>query len=223
MKRRALPNFRGLRALIVHPPGDNSAVLLAQLGRLGVKAECRWPADNVSPGDHGVVFFDADRGYDQQFSWVPGEAPVPLIALMGSEAPGRIEWTLGQLPSAYLVKPLQPNGIFSALAIAFHDFELRSRLQRRVADLTARIRARPSVVTAITLVQDCMNIDSKGAYDLLRSEAMRLQVSIEFLCEQIENSGSLTPLKTLAEQRDTSIPTSNGPNEQGPAMSSGGR
>ncbi|MDO6731160.1 transcriptional antiterminator [Marinovum sp. 2_MG-2023] len=199
MKRRGLPNFRNVRALIVHPPGDNSAVLTAQLGRLGLCTESIWPADNVSPEGYDVIFFDADRGYDQQFGWERGQAPIPLIALMGSEAPGRIEWTLGQMPSAYLVKPLQPTGIFSALVVAFHDFEVRTRLMRKVEDLNARLRARPTVVAAITLVQSCMTIDSQAAYDLLRSEAMRLQVSVEFLCEQIETTGSLTPLKTLAE------------------------
>ncbi|WP_323769934.1 transcriptional antiterminator [Antarctobacter sp.] len=222
MKRRALPNFRKVRALIVHPPGDNTAVLTAQLGRLGLRTALQWPADNLSPDGHDVIFFDADRGYDQQFAWEPGHAPIPLIALMGSEAPGRIEWTLGQMPSAYLVKPLQPNGIFSALAIAFHDFEVRTKLLRKVEDLNARLRARPSVLAAITLVQTCMTIDGQAAYDLLRSEAMRLQVSIEFLCEQIEATGSLTPLKTLAENRANALSSNNGPDARTPTKKTGG-
>lgn len=201
MNRLTLPNFLGRRALIVHPASENTAVLMAQLERLGVMSDLKWPVEDLEIEDYNLVFFDADRGYDGQFSWEPGSAPVPLIALMGSEAPGRIEWTLSQMPSAYLLKPLRPSGIFSALTIAFYSFELHSKLLQKIDDLATRVKARPSVVTAINIVQSSLKVDSSEAYELLRSEAMKYRVSIEFLCEQISSAGSLAPLKKLAHYK----------------------
>lgn len=220
MNRGALPNFRDVRAMVAHCNSENTTVLVAQLERLGLKVSCKWPVDALEPTGFNVLFFDADRGYDGQFAWKPGSAPVPLIALMGGEAPGRIEWTLGQRPAAYLVKPLRPNGIFSALVIAFHEFEQRRKLEQKVAELAARVRARPAVLSAVTLVQTCMKIESQEAFDLLRSEAMRLQVSIEALCERIAASGSLSP---LAEQQGISFPKNSGREKQRPEIRSGGQ
>jgi AmiR/NasT family two-component response regulator len=223
MNRHGLPNFRGLRALIVHPPGDGIDILVDHLTRLGIAATCNWPIQELSAEGWDLIFFDADRGFDRQFCWEPGEAPIPLVALVGSEAPGRIEWMLAQMPSAYLFKPLRPNGIFSALVIAFHVFEQRAGLEHRIADLNARVRARPSVVTAINLVRTTLNVPSQDAYALLRTEAMKHQLSVESLCEQIDDSGSLIPLKRLADQVGERFPSKQRPKDSGRTIPSGGQ
>ena len=43
-------------------------------------------------------------GFDEQFPWKAGEAPMPLVALIGSEAPGRIEWALSHNADAQLAE-----------------------------------------------------------------------------------------------------------------------
>ena len=114
--KSTLPNFRGQRALLLHRSDANRRTLMQQLENLGLIVETLWPADGVSARGFDVLFFDADLGYDGLFAWPPNYPPIPLVALMGSEAPGRIEWTLAQNPSAYLIKPLGSTGVFSALA-----------------------------------------------------------------------------------------------------------
>ncbi len=223
MNRHALPNFRGLRALLVHPPGDSIDILVVQLTKLGIVATCKWPVKELSAEGWDLIFFDADRGFDQQFCWEPGAAPIPLVALLGSEAPGRIEWMLAQVPSAYLIKPLRPNGIFSTLAIAFHVFELRAGLEHKIADLNARMRARPSVVMAINLVHTSLNVPRQDAYELLRTEAMKHQLSVESLCEQIDDSGSLVPLKRLAERAGANFQLKQRPKDSGRMITPGGQ
>ncbi|PWE28827.1 hypothetical protein DDZ14_18485 [Maritimibacter sp. 55A14] len=223
MKRQKIPNFLGRSAVIVHPASENTAVLIGQLERLGVSAKLHWPADRLESGGADFVFFDADRGYDQQFSWEPGKAPIPLIALMGSEAPGRIEWALAQVPSAYLLKPLGPNGIFCALAIAFHDFELKSELKRKVENLTARVRARSCVMTATGIVQSSLNLDSTEAFQFLRTEAMKHRISVENLCEQIARVGSLVALKRLSGHKNVSNTRCDQSNAQNGNVEHGGQ
>ena len=40
------------------------------------------------------IFFDVEMGHDSQCPWGRGASPMPSVALIGSEAPGRIEWAI---------------------------------------------------------------------------------------------------------------------------------
>lgn len=194
MKTFRLPNFSGCKALVVHPCDSNIKILVEQLQKLGLDVETRWPVDDLQPVNIDVIFFDADLGYSQQFAWVPGASPIPLIALLGSESPGRIEWTLTQLPSAYILKPVRFTGVFSALSIAFHNFERHQRLQQKVDELGERLRAKPLVLAAIQMLTKELSLDNNEAYRLLRDSSMRNRISVEALCEQIVALQSLAPL-----------------------------
>ena len=189
--RTALPNFRGQRALVLHWKDKNRVTLVRQLNTLGLKVEVLWPADGVSANGYDVIFFDADQGYDGLFDWPPDQPPIPLIALMGSEAPGRIEWTLSCAPSAYLVKPIGSTGVFSALAIAFHTFETRKQLKDTIADLTHRTKSRSIVFKAVLSVMSHFGVGDDEAYQLLRAESMNQRVSIEDLSELITRNGKI--------------------------------
>ncbi len=186
--RTALPNFRGQRALVLHWKDKNRVTLVRQLETLGLKVEVLWPADGVSANGSDVIFFDADQGHDGLFDWPPDQPPIPLIALMGSEAPGRIEWTLSRAPSAYLVKPVGSTGVFSALAIAFHTFETRKQFKDAIVELTRRTKSRPIVFKAILSVMAHFGIGDDEAYRLLRAESMSQRVSIEDLSEHIASN-----------------------------------
>lgn len=188
MRKLSLPNFRGCHALVLHRSDSNSEILIRQLESLGLTVHSKWPADDVSAEGVDVVFFDADLGYDGLFAWPTSRAPIPLIAVMGSEAPGRIEWTLAQEPSAYLVKPIGSTGVFSALAIAFHTFETQQRLHINLADLTRRVEARPVLFKAILVVMEGFGVDDADAYRLLRTNSMKHRVSIEELSSLIVGS-----------------------------------
>lgn len=195
MAKFPLLNFANRRACIVHPRDSNQEMLSTQLGKLGLRVSTAWHDDRCNDNDFDVVFFDSDRGYDGQFTWPTGQASIPLIALLGSEAPGRIEWTTTQRPSAYLLKPVRSTGVFSALTIAFYTFEREQKLQRKIEALESRIRARPYVAGAIQLLSGELKLDHDEAYRLLRERAMVHRVSVELLCKEICAERSLAPLK----------------------------
>jgi AmiR/NasT family two-component response regulator len=174
-----IPNFRGRRALVLHPRDRNRAAIVEQLERLGLFVSIRWPAEAVRAEAVDVVFFDSDTGFDGLFAWKSGDAAMPLVAALGSEAPGRIEWTINQRPSAYLAKPVGSTGVFSALSIAYHDFALRRAEAEERAALVRRLEIRDVVVAAAAaLVQRC-GADPAVAVRLLRRESMRRRCPIE--------------------------------------------
>jgi len=102
---------------------------------------------------------------------------MPLIALIGSEAPGRIEWALSHNADAQLLKPVGNAGVYSALLIARQSFEARRRLSGEIAALRQRVAERQTIVRAVAALS--RGADEGRAYAQLRSLAMSWQISIE--------------------------------------------
>ncbi len=124
------------------------------------------------------VFFDADMGHDGQFPWVAGQSPMPMIALIGSEAPGRIEWALAAGAHAQMLKPVGDNGAYSALLIARDGFDAERALSAEIADLRRRLDERRTVVRAVTALMR-RGMDEDAAYAQLRRMAMDWRISFE--------------------------------------------
>ncbi len=179
MTRRVhLSNLGGARAAILHRPHATVVALTRQLVAIGLEVTQHWP--NLGSGALAAdfVFFDTDLGHDEQFPWKPGVAPMPLVALIGSEAPGRIEWALNQGADAQLVKPVGDSGAYSALLIAQQSFEARREQAAKIADLRARLADRQTVVRAVVLLA-ARGLGEADAYDHLRQLAMNRRETIE--------------------------------------------
>ncbi|MGO7668123.1 ANTAR domain-containing protein, partial [Rhizobium ruizarguesonis] len=88
-------NFTGWQAMVLHREDVNTEKLIRQLRLLGIHATLQWaPLSAAVLPD--LVIVDADQGWDDLLPW-NGETPAcPVFALLGSEAPGRIAWALGQ-------------------------------------------------------------------------------------------------------------------------------
>jgi len=103
---------------------------------------------------------------------------MPIIALIGSEAPGRIEWALSHNADAQLLKPVGNSGVYSALLIARQSFAARRQLADEIATLQARVAERQTIVRAVAALTS-QGIDDERAYAQLRSLAMSWQVTLE--------------------------------------------
>ncbi len=179
-----IPNLGGAKAFILHRPHATANALSRQLVAIGLEASECWPELPADALAADFVFFDVDLGFDEQFPWKPGEAPMPLIALIGSEAPGRIEWALSHKADAQLLKPIGTAGVYSALLIARQSFEARRRLADEIAALETRVADRQTIVRAVTALCG-RGVDEEQAYAQLRSLAMSWQISIEQAARRI--------------------------------------
>lgn len=183
-----IPNFRGMHALILHRPDRNTAALETQLQKLGVEVAVHWPSKGPAEVDADVAFFDADRGFDALFPWPQGEAPIPLVAIVGSEAPGRLEWMLAQNPTGFIQKPIGSSGAFQALVVGFHLHAERRAWEHRLQTQTDRLKARPLVVRAVLLLMRSQGVGDDEAFRILRSQAMRQQISLEEAAHAVVSS-----------------------------------
>jgi AmiR/NasT family two-component response regulator len=173
-----IPNLGGATAFVLHRPHATVTAITRQLTAIGLQATDCWPELPAEVLAADFVFFDVDLGFDEQFPWRAGAAPMPLIALIGSEAPGRIEWALAQKADAQLLKPVGNAGVYSALLIARQAFEARRRLADEIAALQSRVAERQTIVRAVVALSS-QGVDEGRAYAQLRSLAMGWQISIE--------------------------------------------
>jgi AmiR/NasT family two-component response regulator len=179
-----IPNLGGASAFVLHRPHATVNALVRQLAAIGLDARDCWPDLPAEALAADFVFFDVDLGFDEQFPWKPGQAPMPLIALIGSEAPGRIEWALSHKSDAQMLKPVGTAGVYSALLIARQSFEARRRLAGEIAALEQRVAERQTVLRAVSALSE-RGVDDERAYAQLRSLAMSWQVSVEQAARRI--------------------------------------
>jgi AmiR/NasT family two-component response regulator len=171
-------SFLGHRALILHRAGETTDRLVRQCVLLGLRAEARWrPLRDVEDVD--IVLVDADEGWDGLLPWTPAEKPVPLVALLASEAPGRIAWALDQGADALIAKPVSASAVYPALVMATRRHAEAGQLNERIARLEERVRLRPLVHAAVQGLMLADGCDENEAYGRLRREAMRTRLTLE--------------------------------------------
>lgn len=173
-----IQNLGGAHAVILHRPHPTVVALTRQLSAIGLVVQQVWPDLEPEALAADFVFFDADMGHDGQFPWPPGQNPMPMIALIGSEAPGRIEWSLSMGAHAQLLKPVGDSGAYSALLIARAAFDAQAALSAEITDLRRRLDERRTVVQAV-LKLAARGKSEADAYAQLRQMAMAWRVSFE--------------------------------------------
>lgn len=193
-------NLGGAVAVILHRPHPTVQAIERQLRAIGLHVTETWP--EVGPAALGAdfVFFDVDMGYDDQFPWVAGQSPMPMIALIGSEAPGRIDWSLRAGAHAHLMKPVGDGGVYSALLIAREAFDTARARAVEITDLRHRLDERRTVVRAITLLIAHGAKDDAAAYGQLRQMAMAWRISFEEAAARIV--ARTTPGQDSDDRRD---------------------
>ena len=110
------------------------------------------PLKATDPCSRSSCLVDADEGWSGLLPWGPGRNPVPVLALLGSEAPGRIAWALEQGAQAIIAKPVVASAVFPALVMATRLHADACRTAAHIADLEERIRLRPLVLRAVEAI-----------------------------------------------------------------------
>ena len=108
--------------------------------------------------------------------------PVPVIGLVGVEAPSRLKALVNLGATSFLRKPVHGGAVYTSLFMGVNQFLLRSDMYSRLQDLEERRRGRRAVVRAIILLMQS-GLDEDTAYTQLRRESMRMRQSLEIYCE----------------------------------------
>ncbi|MFK0331731.1 ANTAR domain-containing response regulator [Rhizobium sp. NPDC090275] len=177
---RETPNFTGWGVTIVHREDSNTERLVRQLRLLGAQPTLQWaPLGAAAVPD--LVVVDADQGWDDLLPWREAQPGCPVVALLGSEAPGRIAWALEQGAGAIIAKPVAASAVYPALVMAVSIHQERKTVAERVKFLEERVRLRPLVHAAVEQLMSVHAVNEERAYAILRDCAMRRRLPMEQL------------------------------------------
>ncbi|WFS04822.1 ANTAR domain-containing response regulator [Rhizobium tumorigenes] len=177
---RETPNFTGWHAAILHREDSNTERLIRQLTLLGLSTSLRWePLSAMERQD--LVIVDADQGWDGLLASAPAHPAVPVIALLGSEAPGRIAWALEQGAGAIIAKPVASSAVYPALVMAVAIQQERLTTRSKMDRLEERVRMRPLVHAAVQKIMEARGVGEEQAYTILRGSAMQRRLPMEQL------------------------------------------
>jgi AmiR/NasT family two-component response regulator len=192
MTRRLIQSFRGLRAALLLDSAADHRLLADALIRLGLDVTTVDPADHSSVRESltgaDMIFFDADIIDSLPVPW--SDVPrVPVVAIIGLEAPTRLNRAFEIGPAALLYKPLRSSGIYPALFFAANEHRRRAELAERLKSLEERHGARRFVQKAILDVMQRHDCDDEEAFRLLRRESMRQRITVEELAMRVVAAG----------------------------------
>lgn len=207
---RLLQNFKGGRALIVTTNRIAVEALESTLAKLGVVSEFPEIRDGRAELDlaqldpeRDILFVDGDL--DDVLGLEAGPTDrhpaVPVIGLVGVEAPSRLKSLVHLGATSFLRKPVHGAAVYMALFLGVNQFQLRGGLRAQIDDMERRRHGRRFVIKAIVRLMSQAGIDDDAAYDLLRRESMRSRLSLEDYCEEYLRRGANEP--TRLAQGDT--------------------
>lgn len=192
---RFVQNFRQRRAFVLSGDGRASETITAMVTRLGMSSEQLSAVDGdfraileTAEAQRDVLFLDGDLNLFPEMSSnnAASELPqIPVIGLVGIEAPSRLRTLMQFGATAFLSKPVHSGAIFSALYLAINTFEQKADLRLSIQELEMRRRYRRHVIKAVTLLMKSHSLDDEGAFALLRKESMRARLSLEAYCEGV--------------------------------------
>lgn len=200
---RYVQNFRQRRALLLSNDTRAADAISTMVERLGLTVE-RLPLNEAdlradllaASAARDVLFLDGDLNL---FTGVESNLNVdlpdiPVVGLVGIEAPSRLRTLMQFGATAFISKPVQGGSVFSALYLAVNNFEKRSVLRRTLEELELRRRCRRHVIKAVTMIMKSHSLDDEGAFALLRKESMRARLSLEAYCECVVQRSTARPI-----------------------------
>lgn len=199
MSRSIVKNFRGLRAVVLQYETTGRDTLLQTLEKLGLEARAVRPEESAAEAaaEAELIFVDADEGIEPIFrkEELPG---IPLIAIVGSEAPSRLARVVQARAASHIQKPVRSAGVFTAVLLAMNEHAQRCRLDSETAGLRRRLAGRRLVVKAVITLMTRWGIDDEDAYERLRQDAMNRRVPVEDVARDLLGLG---PEETSPEHK----------------------
>jgi two-component system, response regulator PdtaR len=170
-------DLRNARVLIIHPLDPAGESVVRAVRQLGCTAELVWPVPAVLPTEIDFALVTFDRALLSTVPWLSGTPVVPIIALTDATGISSEVIRLSNI-LAIAQKPCQPAVLHSNLVLARHLFGYDRRMQTRLAKLEETMHVARQIEQAKLIIMQQRKLRANEAYDFLRKQAMKKQVSI---------------------------------------------
>lgn len=176
--RRLFDDLRTLRVVVIHPPGEDRAVLEEQLRRIGCPVRPIWPFPSQLPADADMIFFLVGPELRSAGNWSAADTDATLVALSDYENPTALKMLVDTQAHGVITKPYRSTGILSTLVLARASCGYQQRLQGKIGKLEEAIKARRHIEKAIRILMDAHRLAENDAYEHMRARATSLRVTV---------------------------------------------
>ena len=188
---RIIQNFLGYRAVVVSESPADMSQLDGSLAKLGIlishpmiEGGLVRLGEDVLASEQSVLFIDADLNLTVEGLGQERLPRIPVIGLIGVEAPSRLKSIMRLGATATLRKPIYGGAVYSTLFVGINAFRQRRAMALEIEEHERRRCGRRYLMKAIIAVMKAADCDEDAAYDRLRRESMRQRLSVEVYCEQ---------------------------------------
>jgi AmiR/NasT family two-component response regulator len=213
MSGRFTQNFRNRRGIIVSRDFRAIGALDSTLPKLGLsasyvplKADRAEVLESELNAERDVLFVDGDldNPLSLPVSPVSGLACVPIVGLVGVEAPSRLKGLVQSGATAFLRKPVYGSIVYSAIVLGINSYQQRQQMETTIALHEMRRQQRRSLIKAIVEIMRRHNVCDDEAYNLLRRESMKSRMNVETYAEYfISEVMKVDDRETETTQRST--------------------
>lgn len=180
--------------MVVHPPDNHGQELVAQLARIGCRADTLWPTPSSIPSYIDVVFVEITDRVPEGFLRLLNEKREhrpTVIALAGYENPLVLKIMLDLRVEGVITKPLRPYGVLSCLVMARRIWDEQRKLNQKIDSLQEKIRSNREINQAKAILMKLYNISEEEAYCRIRSQAMAKRASTVDIAHSIINAADI--------------------------------
>jgi response regulator NasT len=182
---KSLHGLRSMRVLIVHPDDRDRQDLLAQVGRIGCRAEAVWPPPEHIAADIEFVFclITQDPMTNAFIEVFYGCSRRPaLIGIIESESPTHVQAVVHAGALAVITKPIRNVGLMTSMVLA-HVIGARNKMAaERTAKLEQRMAGMKQFEQAKAILIARYGFGEPEAYEWIRARAMSKRISIDTVC-----------------------------------------
>ncbi|PZQ50169.1 MAG: hypothetical protein DI556_08870 [Rhodovulum sulfidophilum] len=194
--KRGRMSLRGCGIGLLGCNEQDGATLSRQLSRLGAVAVTLTAIPETGQGGAGdlaALILDGDSEYADQPSGADLGRALPVVALLGSEAPSSLQRVARLSISGYLMKPARSFGVMAALSFARQNFVARRDLEAKADRLEERLRRRRFVVAAQLGLMREYGLSEADAFERLRGAAMERRTTIEAISVDLVAGATCLP------------------------------
>ena len=163
------------------------ATLCKSLHRLGIATATLQRDQGDTSLDVIALIVELDQFESPDLLAQARVAGLPIIALSHHETLSQIQCAMRMGATAMLNKPITQSSVYTTLMMAQGLRNQLTALENTNEDLSTKLQARHLIAKAVArLMIDC-TIDEHEAFERIRTLSMKLNQSIESICQDIEN------------------------------------
>jgi len=172
--------------LLVDCEPRTEAKLCKSLHRLGIATATLQRDQGDTSLDVIALIVELDQFESPDLLAQARAAGLPIIALSHHETLSQIQCAMRMGATAMLNKPITQSSVYTTLMMAQGLRNRLTALENTNEDLSTKLQARHLISKAVArLMIDCA-IDEHEAFERIRTLSMKLNQSIESICQDIE-------------------------------------